>query len=95
MRAIGGLSIAKAERNVGQEILEGMRQLKRGEHGRVMKVPSISGIREKTCSQPRFAELLGVSVRTVQEWELVRASCTIRRSANIATHRGKQPSRSP
>ena len=60
----------KAKRNIGQEILEGIRQLKRGEHGRVMKVPSVTTIREKTgLSQPRFAELLGVSVRTLQEWE--------------------------
>lgn len=60
----------KAKRNVGQEILEGIRQLKRGEHGRVVKVPSVSHIREKTgLSQPRFAALLGVSVRTLQEWE--------------------------
>ena len=52
----------KAKRNIGQEILEGIRQLKRGEHGRVMKVPSVTGIRERTgLSQPRFAELLGVS----------------------------------
>ena len=34
------------------------------------KVPSVTSIREKTgLSQPRFAELLGVSVRTLQEWE--------------------------
>lgn len=60
----------KAKRNIGQEILEGIRQLKRGEHGRAMKVPSVTHIREKTgLSQPRFAALLGVSVRTLQEWE--------------------------
>ncbi len=60
----------KGKRNIGQEILEGIRQLKRGEHGRVMKVSSVTSIREKTgLSQPRFAELLGVSVRTLQEWE--------------------------
>jgi putative transcriptional regulator len=62
--------MAKAKRNIGQEILEGIRQLKRGEHGRVVKVPSVAAIREKTgLSQSRFAELLGVSVRTLQEWE--------------------------
>ena len=60
----------KAKRNVGQEILEGIRQLKRGEHGRVVKIPSVTKIRERTgLSQPRFAALLGVSVRTLQEWE--------------------------
>ena len=61
---------AKVKRNIGQEILEGIRQLKRGKHGRVVKVPSVIRIREKTgLSRPRFAALLGVSVRTLQEWE--------------------------
>lgn len=62
--------MAKRTRNMGQEILEGIRELKRGEHGRVTNVPSIVSIRERTgLSQSRFAELLGVSVRTLQEWE--------------------------
>ena len=59
-----------AKRNVGREILDGLRQLTRGEHGRVTTVPSVATIREGTgLSQPRFAQLLGVSVRTLQEWE--------------------------
>ena len=62
--------MAKAERNVGLEILEGIRHLKRGEHGRVINVPSVASIRELTgLSQAQFARLLGVSVRTLQEWE--------------------------
>jgi putative transcriptional regulator len=62
--------MAKAKRNIGLEILEGLRQLKRGEYGRVVTVPSVAAIREQTgLSQRRFAELLGVSVRTLQEWE--------------------------
>ena len=64
---------APKRRNIGAEILEGLRQLKRGEHGRVTTVPSVATIREGTgLSQPRFAELLGVSVRTLQEWEQER-----------------------
>ncbi|MDP1673353.1 MAG: helix-turn-helix domain-containing protein [Burkholderiales bacterium] len=60
----------KAKRNIGLEILEGIREIKRGKHGRVRTLPSVSSIREKTgLSQSRFAELLGVSVRTLQEWE--------------------------
>ena len=55
---------------VGLEILAGLRQLKRGKVGRVLSVPSVTAIREATgLSQARFALLLGVSVRTLQEWE--------------------------
>ncbi|HEX9583475.1 MAG TPA: helix-turn-helix domain-containing protein [Gammaproteobacteria bacterium] len=62
--------MASAKRNIGKEILEGLREIKRGEHGRVVNVPDIGRIREKTgLSQARFAELLGVSVRTLQDWE--------------------------
>lgn len=62
--------MAKAKRNIGLEILEGIRQIKRGEYGRVTTVPSVSSIRERTgLSQEKFARLLGVSVRTLQEWE--------------------------
>ena len=62
--------MAKARRSIGQEILEGIRELKRGEHGRVTNVPSVTSARERTgLSQAKFAQLLGVSVRTLQEWE--------------------------
>jgi len=60
----------KSTRNIGMEILQGLREIKRGEHGRIITVPSVTAIRERTrLSQARFAELLGVSVRTLQEWE--------------------------
>lgn len=62
--------MAKAKRNLGLEILEGIREIKRGEHGRVVNVPSVTSVRQRTgLSQARFAQLLGVSVRTLQEWE--------------------------
>jgi len=58
------------KRNVGLEILEGLRELKRGEIGRVVNIPPVAVIREGTgLSQAKFAVLLGVSIRTLQEWE--------------------------
>ena len=58
------------DRDVGREILEGIRQLKRGEIGRIVNYPSVAEAREKVgLSQTEFARLLGVSVRTLQEWE--------------------------
>lgn len=60
----------KGPRSIGHEILLGLRQLKRGKVGRVITLPPIAEIRTKTgLSQSGFARLLGVSVRTLQEWE--------------------------
>ena len=57
-------------RNVGAEILEGLRQLKRGKVGRVTTLPRVAETRARVgLSQADFARLLGVSVRTLQEWE--------------------------
>ena len=58
------------KRDIGTEILEGIRELKRDKAGRVVNVPAVGDIRQKTgLSQARFAALLGVSVRTLQDWE--------------------------
>jgi putative transcriptional regulator len=60
----------KKTRDIGQEILQGLREIKRGAIGRVINVPDVSETRKKTgLSQARFAQLLGVSVRTLQDWE--------------------------
>ncbi len=62
--------MTKDKRNIGMEILDGIREIKRGEHGRVVTVPPVASIREGTgLTQTRFAQLLGVSVRTLQGWE--------------------------
>ena len=62
--------MTERKRDVGREILAGLREIKSGNHGRVVNLPDVGAIREKTgLSQSRFAVLLGVSVRTLQDWE--------------------------
>ena len=62
--------MAKSRRNIGEEILEGLNELRRGQHGRITHMPDVARIREGTgLSQARFAQLLGVSARTLQDWE--------------------------
>jgi putative transcriptional regulator len=69
--------MAKKTRDVGAEILQGLRDIKRGRIGRVINVPNVTATREKTgLTQARFAQLLGVSVRTLQDWEQGRRSPT-------------------
>lgn len=62
--------MTKTKRGIGAEILDGIRDIKAGRTGRVTTVPSISLTRESLgLSQAQFARLMGVSVRTLQEWE--------------------------
>src|SRR5579859_241299 len=69
-RSLRKWKMSKAKRNIGREILEGLRELKRGEYGRVINIPDVGSIRAKTgLSQAQFARLMGVSVRTLQDWE--------------------------
>jgi putative transcriptional regulator len=54
-----------------KDLLESVRQAKRGE-GRVTHVPMTAAAEARLkvgVSQSAFAHLLGVSVRTLQEWE--------------------------
>ena len=65
------------DRNIGQEILEGIKEIKRFKKGDVtlktrnLNEPSpVKIIREKLkLSQSAFASLMGVSPRTLQDWE--------------------------
>jgi putative transcriptional regulator len=62
--------MADKNRDIGAEILQGLRELKRGQFGRVVNIPDVAEVRAKTgLSQAHFARLLGVSVRTLQDWE--------------------------
>lgn len=58
--------------NIGDEILGGIRAIKAGQgKKRAVKIPSdVRAIREHmNLSQSAFAALLGVSLRTLQDWE--------------------------
>ena len=61
-----------AKRNIGEELLQAVRDLKAGRAGRVTTV-EVSPLAESRLriglSQSEFAKLLGVSLRTLQEWE--------------------------
>jgi len=62
--------MVKKTRDIVAEILQGLREIKRGEPGRVVNRPDVAETRAKTgLSQARFAQLLGVSVRTLQDGE--------------------------
>ena len=64
-----------SKRNIGKEILEGIQQIKRGATGRVSHFPPFADVRIRmNLSQSEFARLLGVSVRTLQDWEQGRRS---------------------
>lgn len=58
-------------REMGLEALEGVRAIQAGEGKRVrVEIVNPRMVREKAgLSQSAFAGLLGVSVRTVQDWE--------------------------
>lgn len=65
------------KRDIGQELLEGIKAVKSGRGNRfAVEVPAdVKAIREKTgFSQSAFAALLGISLRTLQDWEQGRRS---------------------
>jgi putative transcriptional regulator len=60
------------KRDLGRELLQSVREMKAGRRARThkVKVSPIVAARAKTeLSQAQFARLLGVSVRTLQDWE--------------------------
>lgn len=61
------------------DLLESIRQMKRGKAARVTKVPVPAAAEARSrmgLSQEDFARLLGVSARTLQDWEQGRREPT-------------------
>jgi putative transcriptional regulator len=58
-------------RDIWQEILDGVREIQAGKGKKVsVSLPVSARIRKAAgLSQSEFAEILGVSVRTLQDWE--------------------------
>ena len=57
---------------LGEMLLQSVREIKTGKIGRITKVelPAAALARSRVgMNQKEFAELLGVSLRTLQEWE--------------------------
>lgn len=66
------LKARDAKRDIGAELLASVLEMKTGKAGRVHKVPmsEVTQARTKSgLSQSQFAQVLGVSIRTLQEWE--------------------------
>lgn len=66
------LAIRDAQRDLGAELLESVRAIKAGKVGKVNLIPvSIAAEARQRLglSQAQFAGMLGVSVRTFQDWE--------------------------
>ncbi len=81
--------MSKRKRNIGLEIRDGLRELKRGDYSRIIEIPNVAEIRQRVgLSQSRFATLLGVSVRTLQDWEQGRrAPSGAARTLLLVAHR--------
>lgn len=73
-KKLTGKALAKfeAERDVWQEVLEGVREIKAGGGKRTKVQPKSNVVRVRLksgLSQAEFAAALGVSKRTLEQWE--------------------------
>ena len=69
-----GRSLAKfeAERDIWQEVIDGIGEITAGGGKRIVVEPRTAAARARMASglsQEKFAELLGVSRRTLEQWE--------------------------
>ena len=73
-KKLTGRALARfeADRDVWQEVLDGVREIKAGRGKRTSVEPSSPIVRARLKSgltQAQFAALLGVSKRTLEQWE--------------------------
>lgn len=70
--------LQETERNIGQEILDAVREVKAGGGRRftIQVSPIVEARLKSGLSQSEFAKLIGVSKRTLQEWEQGRREPT-------------------
>ena len=62
----------EAGRDIWKEVLDGVREIKAGGGKRSIVEPRSAAVRARMASglsQEKFAELLGVSKRTLEQWE--------------------------
>ena len=66
-------------RQFQEDLLQSVREFKAGKFARATQVPTTAAAQARASvglSQTRFAQLLGVSLRTLQEWEQGRREPT-------------------
>lgn len=81
-RSIGSRAAGNADLEMAQfqaDLLQSVREMKAGTFARSTSVPVTDALQARAkldLSQSQFAKLLGVSVRTLQEWEQGRKKPT-------------------
>ena len=66
------LAKLEAERDIWQEVLDGVKEIKRGGGRKTVVKPTSEVVRVRMksgLSQAQFAAALGVSKRTLEQWE--------------------------
>ena len=83
---------ARRHRDIGAEILQAVRDIKAGRGKRITVIvpPAVAARRKSGLSQADFARLLGVSVRTLQDWEQGRAARPARRARSCSSRSGAE-----